>query len=1044
MTAVLRGRLLGRFELSVDGRTIERSAFERPSGMRLLKLLLATPGHRVRREAAAELLWPETDPERSGANLRKAIHFARRAMDSNASEGDSLIRGGADSLRIADDAGLELDLDRLRAALDDTRTADRTADRPAELAAAPTAALAAEPVAAPDWTALETIADLGGAELLPEDPYEEWLVPIRERLRQQTLAALQRGAAVASAAGHTDLAFRLVDGAIALEPADEAAHRIAIELHLAAGQLHAARRQLLACARALAETYNVEPSPELGALIEAAAKGRSVAAPLLAGEAPIIGRRRELEGADAALDAVVAGRLGVVIYRGAAGIGKTRVLRELARSAASSGWRIVEARGLESSPDLAFAALGTGLATALAGDLPMDLAEPGRSAILAISPSFADRPAVTFATDAALLAALVEALSALSRERPTVLAMDDIQWLDRPTIELLDRALVALADSPILLVGTVRDAPDPLPRAVVALLDDVERAGGRVSRLGPVAPRELEQLLERELAGGRLEPGLVAAIVERSGGAPLFALELLRAARDDGTIVERTGAWRLATTEATLPVPPGVGLMVERRLEALPPGVIRILTLAAEVGDQVPLERLVAAVEGGDRTSHAAEVLDALDAGLAAGLLVERAGAYAFAHPLFRSALRGSVRPRARADLHLRVAQALARGVDPAAPGAIGAAAAIGRDVVGIAAHALDAVELGRAEALPLAVGFGFVAGERQAALFDHGAAIATLQRALAHWTRLPVDTGATYPASGASLQLGWSRHALRDEPGASLAFRAAVGQARDDPERARAWQALAWMPYQHGRFDDADAILGEALPSISDSIARASIEADRAWIMGRRGDWAGAYRVLTTVVAVMEGAASPALLSRSLDRLGVAMRDALDPDGAVPVFERALRLAHESGDPRLAATVQMHLAGAYRQIGRLDDARREIDAALVSCSMTGDRYIEAVTVWIAAEVEHAGGRYPEAITLRRRELEMLGALGGNEHNQAMAHAHIAFLARLLGDAALESDESRVARLIAQHSGLSHLPGRIEQALASEAWFIEDPPRRKP
>jgi tetratricopeptide (TPR) repeat protein len=139
-----------------------------------------------------------------------------------------------------------------------------------------------------------------------------------------------------------------------------------------------------------------------------------------------------------------------------------------------------------------------------------------------------------------------------------------------------------------------------------------------------------------------------------------------------------------------------------------------------------------------------------------------------------------------------------------------------------------------------------------------------------------------------------------------------------------------------------------------------------------------------------------------------------------------------------------MHLAGAYRQIGRLDEATREIDAALASCSMTGDRYIEAVTVWIAAEVEHARGRYAEAIALRRRELDMLGALGGNEHNQAMAHAHIAFLARQLGDARLQTDEARIARLIAQHAGLEHLPGRIEQALASPGWFIEDPPGRQP
>lgn len=152
MAAALRGRLLGRFELFVEGRAVDRSAFERPSGARLLKLLLATPGHRVRREVAAELLWPEMEPDRSAANLRKAIHFARRALDDEASERDSVIRGDAEWLRLDESAGLELDLDVLREALDGGRGSGASPE-------------------AGDWAALETIADLGGAELLPEDPY---------------------------------------------------------------------------------------------------------------------------------------------------------------------------------------------------------------------------------------------------------------------------------------------------------------------------------------------------------------------------------------------------------------------------------------------------------------------------------------------------------------------------------------------------------------------------------------------------------------------------------------------------------------------------------------------------------------------------------------------------------------------------------------------------------------------------------------------------------------------------------------------------------
>src|SRR5262245_14559366 len=198
MAARLRARLLGRFELSVDGRSIDRSDFERPSGARLLKLVLATPGHRVRREAAADLLWPEMDPDRSSATLRKAIHFARRALEGGAAEGstDAALAGDAEWLRLADTVTLDVGLDRLRDALDVARggSGGRPGSAGRESGAPPT-----------DWAALETVAELGGAELLPEDPYEEWLVPLRERLRQQTIEALLRGAALARDADRRDL-----------------------------------------------------------------------------------------------------------------------------------------------------------------------------------------------------------------------------------------------------------------------------------------------------------------------------------------------------------------------------------------------------------------------------------------------------------------------------------------------------------------------------------------------------------------------------------------------------------------------------------------------------------------------------------------------------------------------------------------------------------------------------------------------------------------------------------------------------------------------
>ena len=160
MTGVrLAARLLGTLEVEVDGRPLDRAAFERPSGLRLLKLLLATPEHRVRREAAAELLWPEVDPERSAGNLRKAIHFARRGLAGLADE-DAIIVGEGEWLRLAPGLDLDVDADRLAAALD--RLERLEADHAVGVQA--TAGGLGSPA---PGDPLQVVAELGGSELLP-------------------------------------------------------------------------------------------------------------------------------------------------------------------------------------------------------------------------------------------------------------------------------------------------------------------------------------------------------------------------------------------------------------------------------------------------------------------------------------------------------------------------------------------------------------------------------------------------------------------------------------------------------------------------------------------------------------------------------------------------------------------------------------------------------------------------------------------------------------------------------------------------------------
>jgi DNA-binding SARP family transcriptional activator len=251
----MTARVLGGFHVRVDGREIGPGSWERKHARHLVELLLITPGHRLLREVVVDLLWPERDREAGNAALRKALHFARRAL------GDpELLVADRDTVALAP-TRLDLDLDVLRAAL---ASADDDAGPGAGARQG-------------DGSTLEyarTVGELGLLELLPDERYEDWATPTRNELwmasHRCALAAAHR---LLEEGEHLD-ALALIDGVLAREPTDEAAHRLAIACYVADGRHDAALQQLEWCRAVLRQDLGVEPATEtLKALGEAGAPG---------------------------------------------------------------------------------------------------------------------------------------------------------------------------------------------------------------------------------------------------------------------------------------------------------------------------------------------------------------------------------------------------------------------------------------------------------------------------------------------------------------------------------------------------------------------------------------------------------------------------------------------------------------------------------------------------------------------------------------------------------------------------------------------------
>src|SRR6266436_3886440 len=152
--------LLGGFEVRVDGNPVPPDAWRSRRAADLVKLLALEPSHQLHREVVMDLLWPELGTEAAGANLRKAVHYARRAMQA---EEAIRTKGGMLSLWGAD---VEVDARRFLDA--------------ADLA-----------LAAGDPGSCGLTADMYTGELVPADRYEEWAAEPRARLRDRYVAVLK-------------------------------------------------------------------------------------------------------------------------------------------------------------------------------------------------------------------------------------------------------------------------------------------------------------------------------------------------------------------------------------------------------------------------------------------------------------------------------------------------------------------------------------------------------------------------------------------------------------------------------------------------------------------------------------------------------------------------------------------------------------------------------------------------------------------------------------------------------------------------------------
>jgi DNA-binding SARP family transcriptional activator len=333
----LRLQLLGRFEArSDDGPALATTGGK---GQALLAYLALAAGQTHLREQLAALLWGHLPAGKARLRLRQLLFDLRRALPAD------VLRLDGDLVAL-DAARVEVDVAHFETALSE--------DTP---------------------EAVERAATLYGKDLLAglvvqAPPFEEWLTAERERLRERAVEALARVCAHQRAAGALEAAVDTALRLLALDPLQEAIHRTLMRLYADLGRRGAALRQYQACVATLERELGAEPDAETQLLyqellrrVPPAAEAPTptpagfrseLPAPAWSVEGPLVGRERERAILQTALETAWTGTGRVVMVLGEAGIGKSRLVADLAADAARRGGRLLIGHAYQSERGLPF------------------------------------------------------------------------------------------------------------------------------------------------------------------------------------------------------------------------------------------------------------------------------------------------------------------------------------------------------------------------------------------------------------------------------------------------------------------------------------------------------------------------------------------------------------------------------------------------------------------------------------------------------------------------------------------------------------------
>ncbi|MBV9416391.1 MAG: hypothetical protein JO363_15520, partial [Solirubrobacterales bacterium] len=541
----------------------------------------------------------------------------------------------------------------------------------------------------------------------------------------------------------------------------------------------------------------------------------------------------------------------------------------------------------------------------------------------------------------------------------------DIHWADASTLLLLRHLARTRWTGAVLVFATFRDTEPDMPELLSQTLADLRRSDDVVRlRLGGLSRDEVGELVRRAVeSDAETDLGeLAGTISDLTGGNAFLVCELWRALLETGAVEVEHRAVKVTRPVARLGTPESVREVVSERLARLAPATTTLLELSAAAGAEFELE----VVRRGSALEED-EFVAALDEAIRSAMIEQLPGrrlAYRFTHELVRRGVYDRLTAGRKAQLHLRVGEAMEteRGRSP-------------RALADLAHHFAAAAPLGD---VGRAIDYNVLAARAavQSLAFDEAAEL--LETAL----DLGIDDDAARRAQ-VLLDLGTARHLGGKAVDAMEAFRAAGDIARTigDPQllaqAAIGYEEASWRPGLHdlavGPFEEALATLGDDQPQLRLALLSG---------LGRALDLQGQHER----AAVVRNSA--VALGRELDdRLGVATvllrsywaRGATPDEEILEMLTEAKTMGEELANTEIQAEASVYLVPTFVALTDMASARREVSALRELAQRTGQPFILHVAEHYGAAIALGDGRLGAAEAMASASEEAARLLTGRD-----------------------------------------------------------------